>query len=144
VRLAGSGGRYAGRNSATRHDSTRIERVQPIRSPITVAGIVGYALSSSRMRGSTASTIDPASLRSYLGGASERSAAFTVFREMPNTRAISEIDTFSARRSRRISAQPSTASNPFLLWLGQEPESSGRWSVFRLRPDQFFTCRRQR
>jgi hypothetical protein len=42
VRAAGSGGRYTGRNSATRLDSTRIDRVQPIRSAITVAGIAGY------------------------------------------------------------------------------------------------------
>jgi hypothetical protein len=83
VRPAGSGGRYAGRNSATRPDSTRIDLVQPIRSPITVAGIVGYALSNSRMRGSTSSTIDPAGLRSYFGAASERSAALTVFLATP-------------------------------------------------------------
>ena len=41
VREAGSGGRYTGRSSATRAESTRIERVQPIRSAITVAGIRG-------------------------------------------------------------------------------------------------------
>ncbi|CKT14661.1 Uncharacterised protein [Mycobacterium tuberculosis] len=41
VRDAGSGGRYTGRSSATRAESTRIERSQPIRSAITVAGIVG-------------------------------------------------------------------------------------------------------
>ena len=41
VRDAGSGGRYTGRSSATRAESTRIERVQPIRSAITVAGILG-------------------------------------------------------------------------------------------------------
>ena len=64
------------------------------------------------MRGSTSSTIDPAGSRSYFGGASERSAAFTVFLEMPCTRAISEIDSFSARRNRRISAQSSTANTP--------------------------------
>jgi hypothetical protein len=52
-------GRYTGRSSATRDESTRIERVHPIRSAITVAGIVGYAANSSRIRGSTASTIDP-------------------------------------------------------------------------------------
>jgi len=63
VRLAGSGGRYSGRNSATRPDSTRIEFCQPIRSAITVAGIRGYACSSSRIRGSAASTIDPAGRR---------------------------------------------------------------------------------
>jgi hypothetical protein len=41
VRPDGSGGRYTGRSSATRPESTRIERVQPIRSAITVAGILG-------------------------------------------------------------------------------------------------------
>ena len=43
----------------TRSRSTRIDRSQPIRSAITVAGIVGHACSSSRIRGSTASTIEP-------------------------------------------------------------------------------------
>jgi hypothetical protein len=36
---------------------------QPIRSAITVAGIVGHACSSSRIRGSTASTTDPQATR---------------------------------------------------------------------------------
>ena len=59
VRDAGSGGRYAGRSSATRSRSTRTECSHPIRSAITVAGIVGYAFSSSRIRGSAASVTDP-------------------------------------------------------------------------------------
>jgi hypothetical protein len=58
VRDAGSGGRYTGRSSATRPESTRIEYDQPIRSAITVAGIVGVACNNSRIRGSTASTTD--------------------------------------------------------------------------------------
>jgi hypothetical protein len=37
-----------------------------------------------------------------------------VFLETPNTRAISEIDSFSARRNRRISAQSSTLNTHFL------------------------------
>jgi len=41
-------------------------------------------------------------------------AAFTVFREQPISRAISEIDTSSDLRSRRISAQSSTISTRFL------------------------------
>jgi hypothetical protein len=45
VREAGSGGR-SGRHAATRPDGTRIDRVQPIHSAITVAGIVGYAHSN--------------------------------------------------------------------------------------------------
>jgi hypothetical protein len=43
--------------------STVNEWVQPIRSAITVAGIVGHAASSSRMRGSTGSTIEPRDTR---------------------------------------------------------------------------------
>jgi hypothetical protein len=66
------------------------------------------------MRGSTASTIDPAGFRSYFGGASDPSAARTVFLEIRSTRAISEIDIRSARRSRRISAQSSTLNTHFL------------------------------
>jgi hypothetical protein len=38
-----------------------------------------------------------------------------VFREIPNTRAISEIDNRSDRRNRRISAQSSTLNTRFLL-----------------------------
>src|SRR5215208_3402302 len=110
VRPAGSGGRYAGRNSATRPLNVRIPYGQPTRSAITVAGIVGTALNNSRIRGSNPSTRDPAGVRSYLGGPSLANAAFTVFREQPTTRAISEIETPSERRSLRISAQSSTIS----------------------------------
>jgi hypothetical protein len=66
------------------------------------------------MRGSTESTIDPAERRSYLGGASDANAAYTVFREIFSTRAICATGNFSARRSRRISAQSSTLSTYFL------------------------------
>ena len=59
MRLAGSGGRYTARSSATRPLSTRIDRDHPIRSAITVAGIVGHAANNSRICGSTSSTIDP-------------------------------------------------------------------------------------
>src|SRR5215218_6955460 len=114
VRLAGSGGRYAGRNSATRPLNVRIENGQPIRSAITVAGIRGNAASNSRIRGSYPSTSEPDRARSYFGGPSLANAAFTVFREQPINRAISEIDTPSDRRSRRISAQSSTISTCFL------------------------------
>ena len=118
VRHAGSGGRYAGRSSATRSRSTRTDRSHPIRSAITVAGIVGYAFSSSRIRGSTASTTDPFRGRSYLGGRSLAIAARTVFLETPITRAITLIGICSARCSRRISAQSSTESTPSTPWLG--------------------------
>jgi hypothetical protein len=68
--------------------STRIERVQPIRSAITVASIVGYACSNSRICGSTASTIDPAGRRRHAGAASLANAERTVFRLTVITRAI--------------------------------------------------------
>jgi hypothetical protein len=60
-----------------------IERVQSTRSAITVAGIVGYALSNSRIHGSTAFTIDATGVRSSFGGASEANAAHTVFLAIP-------------------------------------------------------------
>jgi hypothetical protein len=92
----------------------RIEYAQPIRSAITVAGIVGNAFNSSRTRGSTSSTTDPAGVRRYRGGPSLANADLTVFLEIPNPRAISEIDTPSDRRNRRISAQSSTSNTCFL------------------------------
>jgi hypothetical protein len=52
-----------------------------IRSPITDAGIVGYARSSAWIRGSNASATDPFAGRSYRGAPSDRTAARTVFRE---------------------------------------------------------------
>ena len=42
-------------------------------------------------------------------------ADFTVFREIPKTRAISEIGNSSDRRNRRICAQSSTLNTRFLL-----------------------------
>jgi hypothetical protein len=88
--------------------STVSECRQPIRSAITVAGIVGHAASSSRIRGSTPSTIDPRGVRWYRGGPSAASARFTVFFEQPITLATALIGMCSARCSRRISAQSST------------------------------------
>ena len=79
-----------------------------------MAGIVGNAFNNSRIRGSTASTTDPAGVRRYCGGPSLANADFTVFLEIPNTREISEIDTSSERRNRRISAQSSTSNTCFL------------------------------
>jgi hypothetical protein len=86
VRLPGSGGRYTGRSCATRPDSTRIDRVHPIRSAITVAGIIGYTANNSRIRGSTESAMDPFGGRTYFGGASDANAARTVFLATPRTR----------------------------------------------------------
>jgi hypothetical protein len=61
-----------------------------------------------------AAKIGPYRRRTYLGGPSLARAAFTVSREMPSTRAISEIAMPSARRSRRTSAQSSTPNTRFL------------------------------
>src|SRR4030095_14027559 len=97
-----SGGKWIGRNSATRVLNVRIEYGHSTRSAITVAGIRGNAVNSSRLRRSYASANDPHGARSYLGGPWLASAAFTVFREQPTSRAISEIDTPSDLRSRRI------------------------------------------
>lgn len=59
VRCAGSGTTNNGRNRRTRSLSTVNDRVQPIRSAITVAGIDGHCASNCRICGSTASTIEP-------------------------------------------------------------------------------------
>ena len=133
VRLAGSGGRYTGRSSATRPLSTLIERDHPTRSAITVAGIVGHAANNSRMRGSTSSTIDPEPGRSYRGGPSEASALLTVFFEHPITRAITLIGISSARCNRRISAQSSTNNTPSSSPARCEPGSRHRGSKFSCR-----------
>ena len=109
----------------------RIDRVQPIRSAITVAGIVGIDRSNSRIRGSNSSTTDPAGSRSYFGGPSAANADFTVFLEIPINRATSEIDTFSDRCNRRISAQSSTLNTRFLLGSVQ-PRFSRKLVNFRL------------
>jgi hypothetical protein len=65
-----------------------IPRVQPTRSAITVAGIVGTSLSWARIASSNASTAEPAGLRSDFGGPSEASALRTVFRETFNVLAM--------------------------------------------------------
>jgi hypothetical protein len=80
--------------------NTVIPRVQPTRSAITVAGIVGTIVSWTRIASSNASTADPAGLRSYFGGPSAASAARTVFREIPNVLAINLIGNPSARLPR--------------------------------------------
>ena len=95
VRSAGSGGANNGRSSATLARSTDADRVHPIRSAITVAGIVGVLDSNARICGSNASTTDPAGARSYFGGPSEDNAARTVFLATPNWRAIALTAIFS-------------------------------------------------
>jgi hypothetical protein len=84
VRRAGSGGRKSGRNSRTRFFTTVSDRVQPRRSAVTVAGIVGHILNNSRICGSTSSTIEPFNARSYFGGARAADARRTVFRPTPS------------------------------------------------------------
>src|SRR4029450_2031951 len=105
----GSGGRYNGRNSATRPDSVRIEYGHSIRSAGTVAGIVGNARRDSRRRGSYPSANEPVALRRYLGGPSPVNAALTVFLETPITRALPGIGIRAARRRRRAPPHCPTA-----------------------------------
>jgi hypothetical protein len=83
-------------------------RLHPIRSAITVAGMLGQSRSSARICGSNSSTAEGFCARSYLGGASERIAVLTVFLATPNCRAIALVPICSAKASRRISAQSST------------------------------------
>jgi hypothetical protein len=83
-------------------------------------------------RGSTESTADPFGGRWYLGGLVEANAAFTVFREVPVSRAISEIDTASPR-SRRISAHSFTLITRSGSRPGGQNSPVARWSVFSRR-----------
>src|SRR4051812_9713644 len=101
-------------------------RVQPIRSAITVAGIRASSVSCSRIFASTASTIDPAGLRSYFGAVADAIAARTVFLETPNFLAIALIGNPSARCSRRISAQSSTDNTPSSPSARVEPRVSAK------------------
>lgn len=87
------------------------------------------------------STTEPAALRRYRGGPSLANVDFTVFLEIPSTRAISEIDTPADTRNRRISAQSSTlntCSSPARFKPGSLREAgqlsvAAHWSVFRCR-----------
>jgi hypothetical protein len=126
----------------TSQHGQRTEYGHPIRCAITVEGICGYDASSSRIRGSNASATDPFGGRWYLGGPSLASVAFTVFREIPqHPGAIRAIGICSARRNRRISAQPPrSAPAPSRPGYSQDLGEAGQirlgaqWSVF--------TCRR--
>ena len=116
----------------TRSLNTVIQRVQPIRSAITVAGIVGTSLQQLPDRGSTASTTDPAGCRSYFGGPSEANAARTVFLETPNI-PRDHLDRHPLRPMQpRISAQSSTANNSLLL-SARKPRLRRRGSKFGRR-----------
>jgi hypothetical protein len=63
VRCTGSGGTNNERSSATRSFSWVIDRSQPIRSAITVAGILGCCANSSRIARSNSSTAHGFGLR---------------------------------------------------------------------------------
>jgi hypothetical protein len=108
VRCAGSGTWNNGRSWWIRSNNTVLPRVHPTRRMITVDGIVGNSASNALICGSTASTMEPFASRRYRGGSSLAKALFTVFRAIPNRRAMAWIAKPSARRSRRISAQSST------------------------------------
>ena len=129
TRSAGSGGTNSGRSSRTRSFKTVIDRVQPIRSAITVAGIRGNSASSARICGSTSSTSDPRGPRSREGGPDARNAARTVLRASPSRRAISLIETPSARCSRRTSAHSSSAITPPASRRGSVPSRRQRVSL---------------
>ena len=104
----------SGRSPATFSRSTVIDRSQPIRSAITVAGIVGPSFSCSRIAGSASSAIEPFGARRYRGASSARSALRTVFFEIPSFRAIALIGRSSVRCRRRISAHSSKLiTDPF-------------------------------
>jgi hypothetical protein len=69
-------------------------------------------------------------LRLYFDGPSLAIAARTVFREIPNVRAIALVGIFSARYNRRISAQFSTESTPSTPWLGWSQSDQAEGSKF--------------
>lgn len=103
----------------------------------------GQSCNNCRIRGSTSSTTDPTGARSYLGGISAASLAFTVFFEIPNCRAITLIGIFSAKYNRRISAQSSTCNIPFVLPARLGARVSGGSQFSGEATGSVFTCRRQ-
>lgn len=110
--------------------SPALASARGVSSPRTsVAGIRGNCASSARICGSTSSTSDPRGPRSRDGGPSARSAARTVLRANPNRRAISLIETPSARCSRRISAHSSSAITPPASRRGSVPIRRQRVSL---------------
>ncbi len=107
----------------------RADRVRPSRSVrrITVAGILGL-----RRQQLTYPQLKPVhqrtpGVRRYFGGPALASAAFTVFLEMPMTRAISEIGMpAAAGGSLPNPPRPTPASSPARFKTG----SRGNWSIF--------------
>lgn len=93
-----------------------------MRSAITVVGMSGNALSSSRTRDSTGVNIVSTGGREYRGGSSPSNARSTVVLEMPNRLAIARLLNLSRRCRTLISAQSSMEiTHPMLL----------RWPTFR-------------
>ena len=62
---------------------------------MTVAGAVGLAAKSSRIRSANGSSCEPAGARLYRGGSRSESSRSTVFRLMPSRRAIAAFDAAS-------------------------------------------------
>lgn len=104
--------------------SQEIDPVQPTRSAITDAGIVGVSASSRRTAGSTCNQAELVTAgRSYLGGPSAATAPATVARAIPSCFAIARCDNPSLRCSRLISAQSSNEiTRPIVVrWPSFQP-----------------------
>lgn len=102
--MPGPGGKWACRRGRTHSLNTITPRFERTRSAITVAGIISHTRNCSRIRGSNASTVDPAGFRTYFGGTSAASALRTVLRETLTVLANILIGTLDL-------AQPRTQSN---------------------------------
>ena len=86
-RSAGSGRRCSGRSRRTLSRNHVIEPGQSTRSAITVAGISGCSDKIARTLASNGANDVAAARRSYLGGRTEATAAATVARATPRSRA---------------------------------------------------------
>jgi hypothetical protein len=112
VRSVGSTPRYCGRKPATFNRNTDADRVHPIRSAITVEGIVGNSANSARISPSNTSTALPRGAREYFGGDSDASVISAVRLAIPSLVAIALVLVPSLLRRRRFSAQLSTVITP--------------------------------
>ena len=132
VRDAGSGGRYAGRSSATLPLSVRIAYGHPVRSAITVAGIDGHAASSSLILGSNLSATD-------LSSAAHTSADY----RWPAPPSPYSARSPSPARSARSASDPPVSADgsqpspqrsaPASSLTRLEPGPRGSWSIFGCR-----------
>ena len=86
-RSAGSTGRCSGRNRRTLSRNQVIDPDHSTRSAITVAGIDGCSASNALTLDSNGENDVGCAGRSYFGGRSDRTAAATVSRAMPRSRA---------------------------------------------------------